>query len=103
MRYRKNVVVVHLDDNELESLNKQVALTGLKREGVLRNLITGLKVHAKPSAEYIRLIQELSGIGNNIDQITHLANRCGTVSPQQIRQVNALLADIWHCVQCELR
>ena len=90
MRYRKNVVVVHLDDDELESLNKQAALTGLK-------------VHAKPSAEYIRLIQELSEIGNNIYQITHLANRCGTVSPQQIRQVNDLLADVWHCVQCELR
>ena len=95
MRNRKNVVVVHLTEMELNSLNQKVKQSGLRRETFLRKVISGQEVKPQPSESYQDLAREVSAIGNNINQIAHQANAVRTVSPQQISQVQMYLNQLW--------
>lgn len=74
MRRRNHRVNVWLDDREYAHLKKQVEETGLGIEAIVRNLVMGLDVKPKPPEQFAGLLRELSAIGNNMNQIAHVAN-----------------------------
>ena len=99
MRSRNHIVVVHLHESELAHLNHLVQTTGLKRESLLRTLISETSVKPKPPDSYKDLVRELSAIGNNINQITRLANSAGSVSTAQAEQLSRLMREVWTKIQ----
>ena len=73
-RVRTNVVVIHLSDSELNQLNKDVTVCKLSRENYLRMLMDGYHPKPAPSEELKDCLVQLRRIGNNINQITYVAN-----------------------------
>jgi hypothetical protein len=97
MRKRSNRVVFYLDDKELKYLNKNCAVSGMRREQFLRQMIMGVELKPRPPDSYKELTRELSAIGNNINQIAHLANSTGQA--QQIGVAVSLVQQIWQLVR----
>lgn len=97
MRKRSNRVVFYVDDKELKHLNKNCAVSGMRREQFLRQLIMGVELKPRPPDSYKELARELSAIGNNINQIAHLANSTGQA--QQIGVAVSLMQQIWQLVR----
>ena len=70
---------MHLSDSELKDLNAAVSRTGLCRESYIRSTLKKIRPRASPPLEYHQLKRELSAIGNNINQIAHVANSYGYI------------------------
>ncbi|WP_420865197.1 MobC family plasmid mobilization relaxosome protein [Ruthenibacterium lactatiformans] len=64
--------------------------SGLGKSEVIRNLIMGVEIKPRPTEEQLRLVREISGIANNINQITRLANTVKSVSPAQVEELQRL-------------
>lgn len=64
-------------------------------EPFIRNLIAGCNLKPRPPDSYKALVRELSAIGNNINQITRLANASGSISPAQTEQLTHLMREVW--------
>lgn len=95
MRTRANHVSVWLNDRELAYLKRLAEKSGLKVDPLIRALIMGQEIRAKPPEEYRSILRELSAIGNNINQIARVANTNGNIGETEIKRAAAMLNDIW--------
>lgn len=86
---------VRLNENEHAHLNRLAEKSALKKEPLIRSLIMGREIKARPTPEYLELLRELSAIGNNINQIARIANTCGNVEREQIRDIVGMFNGIW--------
>ncbi|WP_449290713.1 plasmid mobilization protein [Oscillibacter ruminantium] len=77
---RTKRVYVWLTDKEFEYLVRNVKKSGLCREAYLRLLIEGYEVKEAPTKEWVELIHLLSGMANNLNQLTWLSHRSGEVA-----------------------
>ena len=57
MRKRNHVIPLHLNAKELGYLEKQVKQSGLAREELLRSLIMGTELRAKPCTHHADLLR----------------------------------------------
>lgn len=64
-------------------------------EGLIRKLICGVAVKARPPDSYFDLRREVAAIGNNINQIAYIANLSKQVSDERITQTQQYLHQIW--------
>ena len=94
MRLREKRIQLRLSDDEYLQLGKQAEQTGM-----LRSYIMGKEIHAKPSGEYLRLVREINAIGNNINQIAHIANSQRYIDKAQIRYITGYLDNIMEKVR----
>lgn len=99
MLKRNKQVIIRLTESEYAALREKADAAGLKVSPLIRRLIEGCEVRPRPPDSYKDLARELSAIGNNINQITHLANSTGYVSRAQIEQLTSLMAQVWQLVQ----
>ena len=60
------------------------------------------KIRPRPNATYIKLIKELSAVGNNLNQIAHFANATGKITEDQWKETHQLLEKIWDFCAYEL-
>ena len=74
----------------------------LEKEPVIRKLLVGYEIRPRPNATYIKLIKELSAVGNNLNQIAHLANATGKITEDQWKETHQLLEKIWDFCAYEL-
>ena len=74
MRKRNVHIQFWLDKKEAEAFQKKVKKSGLSREAYLRHLANGLEPQDAPPPDYYAMMRELHGIGNNLNQLTVLAN-----------------------------
>ena len=105
MRVRTFHVNFFLDKNELSHLEKickeaeaarlnaLASECGSKKEPLIRNLIMGVEIKPRPTEKQLRLVREISGIANNINQITRLANTVKSVSPAQVEELQRLCSE----------
>lgn len=77
MSKRNKAVLVRLTEQEHKHLKKQANNAGFKMEPFVRMLIEGCEIKPYPPEAYRGLLRELSAIGNNINQIAHIANMNG--------------------------
>ena len=77
MSKRNKAVTVRLTEKEYKHLKKQAYNAGFKMEPFIRMLIEGCEIKPYPPEAYKGLLRELSAIGNNINQIAHVANMNG--------------------------
>lgn len=95
MRTRANHVSVWLNDRELAYLKGLSEKSGLKVDPLIRALIMGQGIRAKPPEEYHLILRELSAIGNNINQIARVANTNGNIGEAEIKRAATMLNEIW--------
>ena len=84
---RDCAVLVRLTKTEKQELQKKAKLSSMKMEPFIRKLIMGVEIKARPPDEYVQLIREVNAIGNNINQIAHIANTEGKISQDKIHKV----------------
>ena len=82
---RNHALTLRLNDDEWEHLKNLVEATDYTTQTFLRKMILGEEVKPKRPEQFRDLLYELSAIGNNINQIAHLANSTGTISQNQIK------------------
>ena len=102
MIYRTKKITVRLTDKEYAKLREMSETSGLKMEPVIRKLLVGYEIRPRPNATYIKLIKELSAVGNNLNQIAHLANATGKITEDQWKKTHQLLEKIWDFCAYEL-
>lgn len=102
MIYRTKKITVRLTDKEYAKLREMSETSGLKMEPVIRKLLVGYEIRPRPNATYIKLIKELSAVGNNLNQIAHLANATGKITEDQWKETHQLLEKIWDFCAYEL-
>ncbi len=86
MRRRNRHVSIWMNDKEYAHLRKQAEASGLGIDPFIRKLVIGSEIKPKPSAEYAKLLRELSAIGNNINQIAYWANYRKGVYDSEIKE-----------------
>ena len=99
MRSRQNGVLIYLSDTEKQHLVKQAALAGVNVGAFIRKLIMGNIIRPRPPDEYVRLLREINAIGNNINQIAHIANAQQYISEDKIETVLQMQNDIMRLVR----
>ena len=66
----------------------------MKMEPFVRALVEGCRIKPAPPNSYNKLRQQLAAIGNNLNQLTHIANATGRVSASQLDRAQSLLEDM---------
>lgn len=84
---RNAAVLIRLSEKEKKHLKNQSAACGMKMEPYIRKLIMGTQIRPRPPDEYVRLAREVNAIGNNINQIAHIANSEQHITPDKISEV----------------
>ena len=103
MIYRTKKITVRLTDKEYAKLREMSETSGLKMEPVIRKLLVDYEIRPRPNATYIKLIKELSAVGNNLNQIAHLANATGEkLQRTSGKETHQLLEKIWDFCAYEL-
>ena len=96
---RNTAVLVRLSPKEKEHLKVQAEACALKMEPYIRKLIMGKEVRPRPPDEYVKLLREINAIGNNINQIAHIANAKQHISESKINEVLHLQNEIMRMVR----
>lgn len=99
MRKRNRHVSVWMNEQEYRHLKKQAELAGLGMDPFIRTLIAGVQMRPRPPDTYAALLRELSAIGNNVNQIAHLANARKDIGTAEIKEASALIRQAWHMVK----
>ena len=73
--------------------------SGLKLEPMVRQLIMGMELRPRPPDELSELLRQLSGIGNNINQIARVANASGYVRKEELQQIMEMQTRLWQAVK----
>lgn len=84
---RKNSITFRLTDYEAEQLNQEIAAAGLSASAYIRNRLEGspiVKVYQPRE-----LLQHLSAIGNNINQIARVANTHKSLNAEAVQTLQA--------------
>ena len=96
---RNTAVLVRLSQKEKEYLKAQAAACALKMEPYIRQLIMGSVIRPRPPDEYVKLLREINAVGNNINQIAHIANAERHISADKIEEVLKMQDEIMRLVR----
>ena len=99
MRDRNHFIGLWLDEKEYGHLQMQCSVTGLSVSALIRQLIAGAQLRARPPDQYAALLRELSAIGNNINQIAHWANARKDIRESEVTDAIALVREAWELVK----
>ena len=102
MLKRQKQVTVRFTEEEYHQLKNKCDAAGMKMEPFLRALVSGCTIRERPPDSYKALAAQVAAIGNNLNQLTHIANATGRVSASQLDRAQSLLEDMWHCVRDSL-
>lgn len=92
-------ITLRLNVEEYNHLKELANTSGLKMEPLLRKLIMGTTIHARPPDIYPMLLRELSAIGNNVNQIAHIANGKKDVAAAEANEAARLIGQVWRLVK----
>ncbi len=96
---KKIKVSVRVSEKEYTHLKQQAQISGLKIDPFIRSLIMNANLKPRPPDEYARLLRELSAIGNNVNQIAHIANATQNIDNDKITYVCELVKKAWQHVK----
>ncbi len=69
MRRRNNRIVIHVSDDELETINFNAEVLKLSREKYIRETLNKTDFIVPPPIDYRYFIIEFNRIGNNLNQL----------------------------------
>ena len=94
MRTRKNFIATRLNDAEMHHFLHLVEQSGCSKYEFIRRLIMGAELKKVPDEDIRSLSRSVDRIGNNINQIAHLANARGYVEQGDLEEVRLLQKQI---------
>lgn len=92
-------ITLRLNAAEYAHLKGLSDTTGLKMEPLLRKLVMGEVLCARPPDLYPALLRELSAIGNNANQIAHIANGKKDINDHELHEAARLIWQAWRLVK----
>ena len=92
---RTKRLAVRMTEEEFAYMKQQAARTGLKMDPYVRRLIFGQQVTPLPPDSHIRLVQELSSIGRDINQMARLASASGQLPRDTWDKIQTALDALW--------
>ena len=99
-RERKISINLYLNEDEFDLLNAKVRHSGLPNRSVyLRQLILNGMVYHVDYSHLKRQNWLLSNLANNMNQIAHQANACGSIGEEDVRQARMILEDVWQLLK----
>ena len=76
---RTQRLTLRLNEVEHRRITKRAKSCGLTKSAYVRQLIVGYKPKESPPADYFAMTRELKEIGNNLNQLTFIANATGLI------------------------
>ena len=111
MLKRQKQVTVRFTEKEYIQLKSKCDAAGMKMEPFVRALVEGCRIKpAPPNSCYllsmklpeVKEISRLLGYaGNNLNQLTRLANSTGKIENAQIAEANRMMQRIWQLMREE--
>lgn len=95
MLKRQKQLTVRFTDEEYAALKGKADIAGMKMEPFVRQLVEGYTIKPRPPDSYVRLSQQVAAVGNNLNQLAHIANATGKVSDHSLQQAQQLMEEIW--------
>ena len=86
MRKRNIRIQVRLNDIEYEKLLNDIDKSDNNISDYIRKLIIGKEIKEKPDHDFLKILNELSRIGVNINQIAHNVNGLGEFDKNRYEQ-----------------
>lgn len=87
-----------LSPKDAEELKRKAKLAGVTETAVIRLLIRGYEPREKPDGHFYEAMQNLSAIGNNINQLAAKAHALGFIDVPMLKNE----ADRWHRFQADI-
>lgn len=80
-------ISIRLSPTDIERLGELAEKTNLTKSDYVRKLINGYVPRESPPVAYIKMMNELSAIGNNLNQIAYIANSTGVIDTKGYSEV----------------
>ena len=98
MRTHTKTFHIRFTEAEYERLCKRAGKAGLPKTTYIRHMINGCRPKEKPPAEFWEFKREFHALGNNLNQLTHLAHMVGGIHAAKLDEMkerfNRLVLDI---------
>ena len=91
MKARTYKKLLRLNQDERERLRYLSKSTGLNQEQVLRKVLMDAPLLERPTADYIKMSRQIAALGNNLNQLAHIANASGKVSNTDLLTAKQML------------
>ena len=91
MRKRNIRIQVRLNDIEYAKLLDDIDKSGENISDYIRKLIIGKEIKEKPDHDFLKILNQLSKIGVNINQIAHKVNGLGEFDKERYEQESKTL------------
>lgn len=85
--------------DEQERLRYLSKSTGLNQEQVLRKVLMDAPLLERPTADYIKMSRQIAALGNNLNQLAHIANASGKVSNTDLLTAKQIMEQIWRYIK----
>ena len=95
MRKRNRRFSLWLNDEEFNRLERNGEIAGLKKEPYIRKLIMNTEIRQRPPDDFVKILKELSAIGNNVNQLAHKANGLGMIYVNEVQSVREALDKLY--------
>ena len=78
--------------------NIQLKPSGIQ-EQVLRKVLMDAPLLERPTADYIKMSRQIAALGNNLNQLAHIANASGKVSNTDLLTAKQIMEQIWRYIK----
>ena len=99
MLKRQKQVTVRFTEEEYRQLKNKCDTAGMKMEPFLRALVSGCALRERPPDSYKALAAQVAAIGNNLNQLTRLANSTGKIENAQLAEANRMMQRVWQLMR----
>ena len=99
MRKRMIKISVRLNEQEHTHLKRLSETTGLKMEPLVRQLILGRELKPRPPENLAALLRQMSAMGNNINQITKVANSSKFIRSEDMEAIQKMQDELWQAIK----
>lgn len=91
---RTKKINVRLTPEEYEQLSEYKNQSGLSLSDIVRQTAARIEIVARQSTLTAEALAELSRIGNNVNQLAHVANKTGSIHIPSLNQIASDLRNI---------
>jgi len=86
MRTHTKTFHIRFTEKEYDRLCKYADKAGLPKTTYIRHMINGCRPKERPGMDYFHFMNEFYHLGNNLNQITHLAHKLGSLHAAKLEQ-----------------
>ena len=90
---------MRLNEQEYAHLKRLSETTGLKMEPLIRQLILGRDGKPRPPENLAALLRQMSAMGNNINQITKVANSSKFIRSEDMEAIQKMQDELWQAIK----